>query len=258
MTEVLIAGAGLTGLACAFHLLEMGLTAEKVKLVDARQELGSPNRSSGLLLDTTRCSHLLGCLDGQLQLQDLGDNRSGLRREWLEKSIGIHLTKAGATIDLKRRIDDCESTPKGVRLSINQGKEAIEILGGIGILVDALGSKPRSSGFPGDCNIIRSTAVHAVRSPHLQDIREWLGTLIPSEDEHIDISPIHTSFLRGDGLREEWTREPSPDLLHSNDWTEIMVSRHPPKIDEFSVDVIIQRGTALAEAVLSNPLLSKT
>ena len=89
-------------------------------------------------------------------------------------------------------------------------------------------------------------------------MRTWIGTLNPTNDVRVELSTTHTSFPRNDGLREEWRRDSHNTQILTGEWTEIMITHHPPNIDEFSVDATIDRGVNLAESVLSSPLLSNT
>ncbi len=90
---VIIAGAGLTGLSCALELLE---TNREVTLFEARQEIGNPVRSPGLLRNINPKYIEICCATS-------GPLGWGFRREWLEKEMAREVLEMGGKINLKTR-----------------------------------------------------------------------------------------------------------------------------------------------------------
>ena len=77
--NILIIGAGLTGLSCARELYEEG---HKVTIVESRAEIGHPQTKPGIVtgkIDLSKYAPFIHLTD------------SGCRRPWLAKSIAQHL-----------------------------------------------------------------------------------------------------------------------------------------------------------------------
>ena len=72
-----IVGSGLTGLSCAIHLLKSSIPVE---IYEARQEIGNPIRSPGLLTNFD----LKYIENTDAILTPIG---WGFRREWFEKNL---------------------------------------------------------------------------------------------------------------------------------------------------------------------------
>ena len=49
MNEIIIIGGGLTGLSCAVKLIENNIQASDITIYEARQEIGNPVRSPGII-----------------------------------------------------------------------------------------------------------------------------------------------------------------------------------------------------------------
>ena len=93
-----IVGSGLTGLTCALELLKSNISVE---IFEARQEVGNPIRSPGLLSN----------LDSKyIDITDAKKNEIGwgFRREWLEKTLAQEVLSKGGTIHLKQNISNLE------------------------------------------------------------------------------------------------------------------------------------------------------
>ena len=91
-----IVGSGLTGLTCALELLKSNISVE---IFEARQEVGNPIRSPGLLSK----------LDSKyIDITDAKKNQIGwgFRREWLEKTLAQEVLSNGGIIRLKQNISN--------------------------------------------------------------------------------------------------------------------------------------------------------
>lgn len=252
MHDIIIAGSGLTGLSCAHHLLESGIESTRIKLVDARQELGSPTRSAGLIRHSSQWMSILTTIaQPQTMLMDLGDNLTSVRREWLEKSFAIHLAQRGVSFQLKSRIDSIEISDSNLKLSINGGYDNINSTTDFWLVIDALGRKPNSTGFPGRSDIlVQYDSKKIIPADERGDLILWSGSITPSDDNSVDFNSQYCSFPRGDSLREQWKLESDNDNSHSSP-TETIIGHHPPSLTEFTIDATLTRGILLAESTLT-------
>ena len=147
--DIIVAGAGLTGLSCAFELQKSGINTT---LIDFRQEIGSPTRSPGVIRDVEFFNSWLEMFDLNSQCDYL-ENKSGLsgiRREWFEKNLAIELGKLGNRILMKRKIDAVRSTKNRIKLGTNMHSKRSKKLFDCDIVIDALGNKSQTKSWT--CN----------------------------------------------------------------------------------------------------------
>ncbi len=215
----IIAGGGLSGLSCAYKLLENG---EDVKIIESRAEIGTPTRSPGYSSKKLTI------------IEDLIDDISGMdwkggysfRREWLEKRLAINLTKLGCEIITRTRI-----TEGNENQIIFQGAGKLASGKLTGTIVDLLGVKSKTAGWFGNCSVINN-------KPNLN---KWNGGLCINEN----ILEMDFSFKRGDGLIECWWQDKPPNK--SINWIEMMSGEHQNIPDASNT---IERGFNKANQLL--------
>jgi len=158
-----IVGSGLTGLSCAIHLLDSSIPVE---IYEARQEIGNPIRSPGLL--TNFDSKYIENTDAILT--PIG---WGFRREWFEKNLAKEVLIKGGKIHLKKQISDL--------------KGMVDCRGGKSVL-------PGWPGISGNDDVVPWTGGITIQSN------------IPQPFIVNTIQDTNLSFLRGDGLIECWIK----------------------------------------------------
>ena len=158
-----IVGSGLTGLSCAIHLLKSSIPVE---IFEARQEIGNPIRSPGLLRNFD--SKYIENTDAILT--PIG---WGFRREWLEKNLAKEVLSIGGTIHLKKQIKNIDGM-----IDCRGGKSVLSGWPGISGNDDIVQWK---GGITLEKNVPRPFIVNTIQENNL-------------------------SFLRGDGLVECWIK----------------------------------------------------
>jgi len=158
-----IVGSGLTGLSCAIHLLDSSIPVE---IYEARQEIGNPIRSPGLL----RNFNPKYIENTDAVLTPIG---WGFRREWLEKNLAKEVLSNGGIIHLKKTITNVEE------------------------MVDCRGGKSVYSGWPGISG--KDEVVQWKGGITLEN--DVPGPFILNT-----IQENNLSFIRGDGLVECWIK----------------------------------------------------
>ena len=251
--EIIIAGGGLTGLSCSYELQKVGIIT---KIIDFRQEIGSPTRSPGVIRDNEFWN--LWCKDFNLYPQCSFYNNqnglSGIRREWLEKNIAIELGKSGIKIFPKRKIDIVNYDNRFEIITNKDSKRSNEKYN-CDIIIDALGNKKQTTTWSCDPRIISEEIVIENKSlisiPKIQNLTSWTGgiTLDLETKRILEEGNETIIFERGDGLFECWSKE---NILPNTNWIEVMKGEHPNSPFEFSVDISIKRGIELANIFVNN------
>ena len=213
--NIIIAGAGLTGLSAALELSKYQVT-----LIDAKQEIGTPSRSPGLIDDD---SLLISGIKDKIQY-----NNGCFRRSWLEKSMAIRAIEQGVDIMLKTRISGFD---EGLILKGPNVKDSDKLVGDV--YIDLLGEKTVYSGWPGESKILRN---HDIIRPPSRKLYSWEGGISISGYEN----------TRADGTGEVWWRD-EPPFHPKEGWLERMSGEHPSNI---SADAAILRGIECAEKIV--------
>lgn len=291
--RVLIAGGGCSGLAAAVTLAEARVAgrldgATEVWLVDARQELGSPVRLPGWLVDVERWMPWLQArgLAHVAALKVHENGHGSVRREWVEKSLAIEAVARGVRTRLKQRIvaleevDGTAGAARGWRLQTATGGPVR--LGDVSdpagwpvfdAVIDATGVQPMAAGWPGaptalelpqpaggvwcasrpaePASVHLSGGVAVDLAPAWQELPPGVAT--PVEGGH------RLRLERGDGTRECWWFEdgdpPALDGLASlpdaplTGWLERM-SGWAASVHGGSIDAALMRGVAAAETLV--------
>ena len=221
--DVVVAGGGVTGLACAVELARAG---RHVLVIDARQELGTPVRRPGWLRDAgawwpwlvgrglSPAAHaasrrdeamvpagvVLGAGDrgeqghgeqGQDELVHTGP--MAMRREWVEKSLATELARSGGDVWTKTRVSGAARVDGMWQVAHAGAGPTPRLKVRSAWLVDALGCQPSAAGWPGDADILHQSTDEEVglkegfvaRPPSDPQVR-WSGgvALAPPEDAH--------------------------------------------------------------------------
>ncbi len=248
--HVAIAGSGSAGLSCAHTLFDSGIPTDRITLIDARAEVGSPSHKPGLLnsSEVWQSQLQLWGLTDQTYPHSTSSGTIGLRREWLEKSLAIGAAERGAHLFVKTRIISTESLDSRCRLICS---DVGGLDGGVwegDLVVDALARPPVALGKEVD---------HTVLSPlpmkYLISIKEsqnpiehsWKGII--TSHRLAAASDTH-SFQRGDGTWETWYHESRDALDHESALEEL--SGTFSEFESACVDASLARGVALAQAAL--------
>ena len=212
--DIVIAGGGLTGLSAALELNE-----HRVTIIEARQEIGSPTRSPGYIVDTS-----LIPID-EFEFLQLENNC--FRRSWLEKQMAIQAIENGVEILVKTRIVGFE---EGLSLKGAGPGSPTSIEGDV--YIDALGEKSIYPGWFGNSGILRE--IEMIRPPS-RNMFEWQG----------GVSNMNSNWMRADGTSEIWWRN-DPPVEPVGGWLERMSGEHPI---ELGADAAIIRGIESARKV---------
>jgi len=246
--NIIIAGAGLTGLSCAFELQKSGINTT---LIDFRQEIGSPTRSPGVIRDVEFFKSWLETfnLNPKCSYLENKENIAGIRREWLEKNLAIELGKFGNKILMKRKIGFVNMDTKGkVKLSTNIQSKRSKKEFDCNIVVDALGNKPQTKSWSCNSKILSEKSFlnnkNLISIPKLQSLTSWRGGLTSDSDTLIKFeTEDDIIFQRGDGFFECWSKK---NNFTDTNWIELIYGNHPPNPFDFSVDITIKKGIELA------------
>lgn len=230
MNEIIIIGGGLTGLSCAVKLIENNIQASDITIYEARQEIGSPTRSPGIASYSKNTEFIFNKIKMQkLTLENLQENIISFRREWLEKSILIFLTKKGCNIKLKSKITDKE---------INEFFKIENIT-----IINCAGNKRKSSGFPADYTDFMNTKKKMIKYDYPSSVK-WYGYLSTDNNEFKN-QEKYLSINKKDGLNETWVcRDEIENIKFKT--IEIMISTYPPKSELILANNTIDRGFLLA------------
>ncbi len=229
MNKIVIIGGGLTGLSCAFKLIQMEIKPSNITIFEARQEIGSPTRSPGIAKKSKNIEILIDKIKLQpLTLLNLDDNLFSFRREWLEKSLSIYLTKLGCKINLKTTVTESLIN----KLEKNK------------IIINCAGYKTKSSGFPGDfTNFINSK--NLMISLNSKKLIPWKGYLSVEFKEN-KFDEKYISINKKDNLNEIWTCNFQEHESSENKFIEVIKSSYPPTSNEILANNTIDRGFLLA------------
>jgi len=201
----IIAGGGLSGLSCAYELLNRG---EEVTIIEARAEIGIPTRSPGY--STKKHDLIESRLD---EICGMNWERGfSFRREWLEKHLAINLTEMGCSIHTRTRIVSGDENGVVFQGAGPIGNGKLE-----GKVIDMLGSKTQTAGWFGDCE--------ALNPKTKQEI--WHGGLCIKRNH----PKPKLWFERADGLIECWWQDNinTPE----NGWLEIFSGEHQSPPDAY-------------------------
>ena len=230
MNEIIIIGGGLTGLSCAVKLIENNIQASDITIYEARQEIGSPTRSPGIASYSKNTEFIFNKIKMQkLTLENLEENIISFRREWLEKSILISLTKKGCNINLKSKITDKE---------LNEFFKIENIT-----VINCAGNKKKSSGFPADYTDFMNTKNKIISFNYSNSVK-WYGYLSTNNNEFKN-EEKHISINKKDGLNETWVCKDKIENIKFKA-IEIMKSTYPPKSELILANNTIDRGFFLA------------
>jgi len=247
---IAIAGSGSAGLCCAHTLIDSGVPADQVTLIDARAEVGSPSHKPGLLNYSELWQPLLQSwgLTEQTYPHPTPSGAIGLRREWLEKSLAIGAAERGVHLFVKTRIISSESLDSRCRLFCS---DVGGLEGGVwdgDLVVNALGRPPAALGKDVDHTVLASLSDNNMISiEELENPIElsWSGIIT---SKRWDVALDAHSFRRGDGTWETWYQE-SQSVLDQ----ESALEEFSGSFSEFKsacVDASLTRGVALAQAAL--------
>jgi len=237
MNKFIIIGGGLTGLSCAFKLVHMEILPENIEIFEARQEIGSPTRSPGIASFSNNIDFLLNNIKLQkLTLLNNENNFLTFRREWLEKSLLIHLTDLGCKINLKETINE------------NKLKNIISFIKEKSIIINCAGKKKSSSGFPGDFTNFINSKIQLI-SIKPKKLVNWYGYLSIEKNKTI-IKKTFISINKKDGLNEIWTCDLDKITKEKYKFIEIIKSSFPPTLDDILANNTIDRGFLLANKAI--------
>lgn len=230
MNKIIIIGGGLTGLSCAIKLIENNIKPSDITIYEARQEIGSPTRSPGIAFYSKNTEFIFNKIKMQkLTLENLQENIISFRREWLEKSILIFLTKKGCNINLKSKI-----TNREINDFFNLKNTTI---------INCAGNKKKSSGFPADYTDFMNTKKKIISYNYSNSIK-WYGYLSTDNNEFKN-EEKHISINKKDGLNETWVCKDKIENIKFKT-IEIMKSTFPPKSELILANNTIDRGFFLA------------
>ena len=234
MNKIIIIGAGLTGLTCAVKLIQMETIPNNIEIFEARQEIGSPTRSPGIAINSKNFEELINIIKIQpLTLLNNENNFLTFRREWLEKSISIHLSNLGCKIHLKTKI-----TEKNLKKYINENYK----------IINCAGKKKKTGGFPGDYrDFIKNK--DKIINYNYDKIINWYGYLSVDIQE-IKFENFLISINKKDGLSEIWTTHPKKINTPKNGWIEIIKSQYPNNSKYILANNSIDRGYLLANEAM--------
>ena len=234
MNKIIIIGGGLTGLSCAIKLIENNIDPSNIEIFEARQEIGSPTRSPGIAKNSDNTQFLFNKIKLQpLTSEHYENNLISFRREWLEKSLLIHLTKLGCKINLKRKITEKEI----VKLFNDNIKKTI---------INCAGNKKKSSGFPGDYTDFINSKNKLINSENFKCVK-WYGYLSTTINE-FKLEEKFISINKKDGLNETWICENK--INPKNKVIEMMKSTFPPNSELILANNTIDRGFSLANKAI--------
>lgn len=237
MNKIIIIGGGLTGLSCAFKLIQMEIEPSNITIYEARQEIGSPTRSPGIAKKSKNIDLLIDKIKLQpLTLLNLNHNLFSFRREWLEKSISIYLTKLGCNIKLKTKITEKEI----IQFFDNENNKTI--------IINCAGNKKKSSGFPGDYTDFINTKKKIINYNFPKTVR-WYGYLFTSSNE-FKIEEKYISINKKDGLNETWVCEEEVKNNINFKTIEFIKSNFPPKSELILANNTIDRGFSLTNKAM--------
>ena len=231
MNKIIIIGGGLTGLSCAFKLIQMEIPPSNITIFEARQEIGSPTRSPGIAKKSKNVEILFDKIKLQpLTLLNLENNIFTFRREWLEKSLSIYLTKLGCKINLKTTITES---------LINKFEEDE-------IIINCAGFKRKSSGFPADFTNFTNSKKSMIKS-NQQKLIQWNGYLSIKNEEN-KFNEKYISINKKDNLNEIWTCN-TEEQNTDNKFIEVIKSYFPTSSNEILANNTIDRGFLLANKI---------
>jgi len=234
MNNIIIIGGGLTGLSCAFKLIQMEILPSNIEIFEGRQEIGSPTRSPGIAINSKNIEILLNQVKLQpLTLLNFENSIFTFRREWLEKSISIFLTNLGCKINLKTTI-----TEKKIKEIINFSKNKI-------IIIDCSGQKTKSSGFPADYTKFINNK-YPIINIEKRNLIQWYGYL-SVDNKETKTSKDYISINKKDGLNEIWS---SKKVTSNYKFIEIFESLFPPNVKDILANNTIDRGFLLANKAM--------
>lgn len=248
--HIAIAGSGSAGLCCAHTLLDSGVSADQVTLIDARAEIGSPAHKPGLLNHSDVWQPRLSSwgLTDQAYLHPTSSNSIGLRREWLEKSLAIGAAERGAHLFVKTRIFSTESLDSRCRLICS---DVGGLEGGVwegDLVVNALGRPPAALAKDTDHTVLTSLPEYNLISIEESNVPiecSWSGNIT---SEHLETTSEARSFKRGDGTWETWHQGSRRALDRESSLEEF--SGTFSEFESACVDASLTRGVALAQAAL--------
>ena len=165
----------------------------------------------------------------KLTLENLQENIISFRREWLEKSILISLTKKGCNINLKSKITDKE---------LNEFFKIENIT-----VINCAGNKKKSSGFPADYTDFMNTKNKIISFNYSNSVK-WYGYLSTNNNEFKN-EEKYISINKKDGLNETWVCKDKIENIKFKA-IEIMKSTYPPKSELILANNTIDRGFFLA------------
>ncbi len=248
--HIAIAGSGSTGLSCAHTLIDSGVPADRITLLDARAEVGSPAHKPGLLNHGDVWQPLLHSwgLTDQTYLHPTSSGLIGLRREWLEKSLAIGAAERGVHLFVKTRIIFSEFIGSRCRLICS---DVGGLEGGVwegDLVVDALGRPPAALAKETDHTVLSSSSENNLISigesnDHIES--PWLGII---SSDQLATTPGVRSFRRGDGTWETWHQGSRNALDRESSLEEF--SGTFSSFESACVDASLVRGVALAQAAL--------
>ena len=234
MNNIIIIGGGLTGLSCAFKLIQMEILPSNIEIFEGRQEIGSPTRSPGIANNSKNIETLFNQIKLQpLTLLNFENDIFTFRREWLEKSISIYLTKLGCKINLKTTITE------------GKIKEIINSTKNNKIIIDCSGQKTISSGFPADYTKFINNE-YPIINIEKRKLIEWYGYLSVNNKE-TKITNNYISINKKDGLNEIWTNN---KVKLNYKFIEMFKSKFPHNVKDILANNTIDRGFLLANKAM--------
>ncbi len=248
--HIAIAGSGSAGLCCAHTLIDSGVPADQLTLIDARAEVGSPSHKPGLLNYNEVWQPRLQSwgITEQTYPHPTPSGSIGLRREWLEKSLAIGAAERSVHLFVKTRIISTESLHSRCRLNCS---DVGGLEGGVwegDLVINALGTPPAALAKDTDHTVLTSLSEHNLISIEESKIPveySWKGVI--TSDQLTTVLDAH-SFKRGDGTWETWYQE-SQSVLDQ----ESALEEFSGTFSEFEtacVDASLARGVALAQAAM--------
>ena len=233
MNKFFIIGGGLTGLSCAYQLIQLEINPKLIYIFEARQEIGSPTRSPGLSLKTENFFNLYENINFKsLSKITLFNEYFIFRREWFEKSILIYLTNLGCNINLKYKVTEQE----------------INKISNDYIIINCAGKKSKSSGFPGDYKDFINNNKKII-SKNYEKLIPWYGYLLLN-NKNTTNNKNTICIKKSENLFELWTNNKNLINYKQGNIIEIMKSYFPSDLKNIFANKSIDRGFLLAKKAL--------
>ena len=248
MTRLLVAGAGISGLACSLVIAKAAPSIELV-IVDVRAEPGVPTNRPGLLgsrLEVIESLMQLGVEDSPTTPLMIGEG--ALRREWLVKTLAIVAARSGNTISPRTRLTKMEPTDIGVLARLEGAGPITDGDYFFDLAIDAMGNDPDPiEGKPPPRSEMSAQNIIQTANPPPSKFH-WQGAVTsssaPPPTPSDIVNPV-TMGARSDDTVEWWVQGDTLQTHSALEKMGCMGGDEPP-----TIATSLSHGSALAEATL--------